>query len=101
MTNTSAATIALRLLTDREAHEGTRAKAWRIAIRLLELGQCPILERPSTKRHTQHKPTIEEPLHDTTTSHTNDVKAVMDEINKKLVIWGKFEKVVVRSGRRR
>ena len=69
-------------------------KAWRIAIGLLELGQCPILERPATKRHTQHKPIIEEPLHDTTTSATDDVKVVMDEIKKKLVTWGQFEKVL-------
>ncbi len=52
------------------------------------------LERPSTKRHTQHKPIIEEPLHDTTTSATDDVKVVMDEIKKKLVTWGQFEKVL-------
>lgn len=36
---------------------------------------------PATQRHTQHKPIIEEPLHDTTTSRTGDVKKVMDEIN--------------------
>ena len=86
----SAATITL--LGDREAHEGTRAKAWRISIGLLELGQCPILERPATQRHTQHKPIIEdsgsEPLHDTTTSRSGDVKKVMDEIKRKLVTWG-------------
>jgi hypothetical protein len=48
MTNTSAATIALRLLTDREAHEGTRAKAWRIAIHVLGATHDDLVNRPAS-----------------------------------------------------